>query len=352
MCFVTVFFVVEIVLQLIATPGYFSSLLFWMDVIGTLSMLFEISFLLGSAGHSKFISVNGSATIARSVRATRLAARAARFLRVVKAMSLIVGRENTRTPQLDHTAHLLAEKFSMVLVMVVCLVPILHLEAYPVEDYSMKAWVERLEYNYAKDFYMLKKQAIGVNVTSPPVASPIATIGLGNGTVANGTGRRRLGDDDDASGVLANCNAANNFQRSVEAMVEFYNDINYFPFKLQCFDGDVTYVDGQIKGQDAVYSLVPVRREYILQMFVPVCQAIRPNCTLKKNDLRGKMGNEIAMHEIKSMRTRASVSFDFETPVKIQAVVDILTNALVLGVMVYVSHVAHKILRDAFDAKH
>merc|ERR1719197_2412519 len=136
-------------------------------------------------------------------------------------------------------------------------------------------------------------------------------------------------------------------------MVAFYNEINYYPFKLDGFNANVSVkgkkLHGQIKGGELIDRKTPCRREYVVEMYVEVCKAVRPKCNLEDSDLRGTLGNEVLRREMQSMRTRASISFDFETPVKIQAVVDILTNGLVLAVMVYISHDVHKKMHESFD---
>ena len=47
---VTLFFVLEITACSIGQPRYVNGTFFWMDILGTLSMAFELSFALGPQG--------------------------------------------------------------------------------------------------------------------------------------------------------------------------------------------------------------------------------------------------------------------------------------------------------------
>lgn len=307
---VTVLFVIEIIMQLIAFPDYAGSFFFWMDLIGTASMVFEVSFLFGSSGHLKLVALSNNAAITRTARAARLGARAVRFLRIVKAMNVVTTGGNKKQFLDTHDgdqesksvaeklALTLSEKVSLLTILLVCVMPLLHFDQYPVEDYSMKAWAERLESSYAR-------------------------------TIRDGGGK--------------------DFMTTVDALESFYKGMNYYPYQITGFN-EQTQVDGKmltISGQQRFQGQpAPVRREYVVQVHVPVGEVIRPECDMTAKDAEGPklVGAYNAARQAVADRTQAALLFNFESVVKMSAAMDIVTIALVLVVMIYFSHDVSKSL--------
>jgi len=152
MVIATLMFCVELVLNWTATTAYRWSFFFTMDVIGTLSMVFEISFLLGQ---SEMVH----AVVLRSARAAKLGARSSRVFKLVLCCSLIMRYGGTRPdaekPQFE--AKVLAQRLmssiatrvAMLTIFLISVVPLLELPNFPREDQSMVLWARNLEEAFA-----------------------------------------------------------------------------------------------------------------------------------------------------------------------------------------------------------
>lgn len=315
MC-VTAFFILEISLQLIALPDYGGSFFFWMDVIGTASMVFEMSFLFGSSGHLKMVALSNNAALTRTARAARLGTRAARFLRLVKAMGVATGGKEVEEHLAadkgqnisEQLALRLSERISLLTILLVCAMPLLRFDAYPQEDYSMKGWAERLETNYGTNYLL---QVNGGSV--PPEFMT--------------------------------------FNETVNQFVKFYRDFDYYPISINGFPEHPTAGDKvlNIPGEKRVHGIEPQRREFIVRVMVPVCQVKRPECEFTEKDLEdlhsGGTANYNANREEKDRKIRGELYFNFEHVVKKAAVTDMATITTVLAVMIYFSHMVTKQLR-------
>lgn len=90
--FALCFFMMEILLSSIAIPRYFNGFYFWLDLISTVSIIFDIGWvwdvIVGtedfSSGNSQQISL-----IARAGRGARVGTRAARIVRIISLFRLI-----------------------------------------------------------------------------------------------------------------------------------------------------------------------------------------------------------------------------------------------------------------------
>ena len=80
--FVLVCFSVEIILHSFADRNYINSFFFWLDVISTLSLIFDIGWILQAMNYSK-------STKAASLAKTSRAARVTRIIRIVRLVRLI-----------------------------------------------------------------------------------------------------------------------------------------------------------------------------------------------------------------------------------------------------------------------
>lgn len=80
-------FIIEIVVSCFVVSGYFLSFFFFLDVISTVSMIFDVSFINGY-----IFSTNVSSSItqlARQSKATRAATRAVRIIKLVRIIRII-----------------------------------------------------------------------------------------------------------------------------------------------------------------------------------------------------------------------------------------------------------------------
>ena len=85
------FFVLEIFLSCLSKPGYFLGFFFWLDLVSTGSLIFDIGWLsnlvFGTTGSTP--GAAGAARLARAGRASRVGTRAGRIVRVVRLIRLI-----------------------------------------------------------------------------------------------------------------------------------------------------------------------------------------------------------------------------------------------------------------------
>jgi len=152
MVMATLMFCFELVVNFVAIPSYRVSFFFLMDALGTLSMVFEISFLLGGGD-----AVH--AVLLRSARAAKLGARAGRIFKLVMCYSLLIrgpeGPSDSEKPRFE--AKNLAQKLTtsiatrvaMLTIFLVAFIPLLDLPIYPRQDQSMELWARNLEEAFA-----------------------------------------------------------------------------------------------------------------------------------------------------------------------------------------------------------
>ena len=80
-------FIIEIVLSIVAYSSYCNSFYFWLDIVSTISMIFDISYLASIIGAGATNSVN-SAQIFRASRVGKIGAKAGRVFRVLRLLRL------------------------------------------------------------------------------------------------------------------------------------------------------------------------------------------------------------------------------------------------------------------------
>mmetsp|Transcript_43094 Transcript_43094/g.125407 ORF Transcript_43094/g.125407 Transcript_43094/m.125407 type:complete len:922 (-) Transcript_43094:472-3237(-) len=292
---VTVLFIVEIIVTcLVEHREYPWSSFFWMDILGTCSMVFEISFLLGSAGKlSDSDDGNVDGALLRAVRATRVAARAGRLTKILKCISVFnihrhrganaaTTAEAFRDLDSGEPVHAkilssklvrtLSTKVSLLTLVLVLIVPLFQIGQYPEEDLSMRAWSQRIEEEYGRAYEALR--STGANQTDI-------------------------------------------FRRSLESLKNFYGDAYYHPFLVAGFPSVITMDDGrvaQILDLPMPLANVPVRSSSIVRKVVPTCIVQRDAC--KGGDQKQVM-----------------VCFDFTQPYQVAAVMDIFMIFFIIAVM-------------------
>lgn len=274
MCSVMLFFIVEILLLSLSGEGYLWSFFFWTDILSTLSMVFEISFLLGANGHAA--SKHGiNPMLLRSARAARVGARAARLSRVAKCFAFMtrVRTEHSNVPEYDarvlkaRLSQSLSTKVAMLTVVLVMGVPLFQLGRYPEEDFSMEAWGRTLELTYESNYQIA--------------------------AAASGTADMAL------------------FSRTVEEMIAFYDELEYFPFKLEGFSESIK--TAKIKGQSLVHRDEPRRIENVRRQEVVECGLERKECN---GDIM------------------AAIYFDFKGPHQFAAFMDMATIVFIMVCMI------------------
>jgi hypothetical protein len=147
--------------------SYMFSFFFWMDLLGTVSMIFDISFMLGedATEEEKLTSVGQqNVIVVRAARATKLGARAGRLSRVMKLLRFLpfVNSDNqesdvkmarTISNQLNNV---LSTRVAFLVICVVVVMPIFSIFTYPERDDSMIAWTEMLSAD-ARELVLLKQ---------------------------------------------------------------------------------------------------------------------------------------------------------------------------------------------------
>lgn len=251
MTIVMMLFIVECVLRSYGQYHvYFLSFFFWMDVLGSASMVFDISFILGDAGKISTSGENGMNTVMmRAARAARVGARAGRLLKPLKWLQEAVlgegehGHEEEKRQGRDakllgaRLTRVLSTKVALLTVVLVLGVPFFDVGCYPVDDFSKSSWTFKLETDYGRAYRALQK---------------------------------------------GNAESSSLFQGTVADMVTFYGDFQYFPYQIVGFpDRVVAGGDKRLKsipGEGLVTGDAPVRKQNIVKHQVKHCQFNRENC--------------------------------------------------------------------------
>jgi hypothetical protein len=209
--FVVVVFSFEVVILSIVADGYFNGFFFWMDLLGTISILLDIGWISDSFSSGQSVR-RGS--VLRATRAAKLGARYGRILRLMKLMKLAkmcpclksnidtaVKAEPTLSAVVKISTELtgtISRRVAMLVVLTVIVVPFL---SYSVIDYSPDAFMvllrQQLKHGYCNqtqvdhivhkfDTFYKHKDLKLVDVT---YQSPFASCGgtlAANGTVLPG----------------------------------------------------------------------------------------------------------------------------------------------------------------------
>jgi len=283
---VTVFFVVEIISLWLAGANYPWSFFFWMDMLGTLSMAFEISFILGSAGAMHTTDSGINPLILRTARASKVGARAARLTRLAKCFAFAYRSKgndsvDARVPGYNARAlksqltFRLSTKVAMLTLVLVMGMPLFQIGRYPEEDFSMRAWSHTLDLSYRQAYQQLAHD------------TSISTSSF--------------------------------FGNSMRAMKAFYAEFTYFPYKVQGYKSEV-HIDGgkqgNIPGENFMQGDDPLRKQNILLQWGSICPDVLGN------------RKECAEEE------RSAVFFNFKRPNQFGAVLDVFMILFIILCMV------------------
>lgn len=247
MSVVALWFLADFAFHCLFDAKYILSFFFWMDAAGTISMIFEVSYLLGE--HGKMSTADGGANtvLLRTARAAKVGARAARLSRVGKVMSHVMRKRHLLAAEKDlpeydartlkiklHRA--IASRVAVLTIVLVMVGPLFNLGRYPEEDFSMQGWSRSLELTYASAH----------NLLAEDLQRSTTTL----------------------------------FQSIIQEMVRFFADLDYHPYRLDGYPQDVHVAGRQatIPGAHLVYGEVPQRLQNILKQSVHNCQLLRPEC--------------------------------------------------------------------------
>lgn len=186
-------FLCEVIILCVVQDKYLFSFFFWMDCLGTLSILLDVGWITKS-----FISHNGSdgssARVLRATRAAKLGARYGRLMRLLKILRFfkyvpcLSKKEEQQEPTMsavrrvsNELSLLLAQRVAGLVMLLVIVIPFLQFQQ---TDYSFNAWINSLkslaknetttayDINYAaaqfQQFYRYKTaKLISLHVDSP-----------------------------------------------------------------------------------------------------------------------------------------------------------------------------------------
>merc|ERR1719387_1719744 len=150
-----VLFTLEFVGLSCTDPSYPFGFFFLMDFIGTISMIFDISYMLGQDASKPTYAVGGDAKknlmLLRAARAAKLGARAGRLSRVLKILRYLPfmrqpDRSDVAMARIisQQLSNLLATRVACLTIILVVILPIFSLVTFPEDDFSMQTWVQRL----------------------------------------------------------------------------------------------------------------------------------------------------------------------------------------------------------------
>jgi len=146
-----VLFSLETIALCVVQPKYFLSFFFWMDLVGTLSILLDVGWITATFLPSG--SLRGQGSVLRATRAAKLGARYGRLMRLLKLMRFLqyipclqfMSSEGAAEPTMSTIRRLSTElsavlslRVAFLVMLLVIVVPFL---SYTVTDYSQNAWL-------------------------------------------------------------------------------------------------------------------------------------------------------------------------------------------------------------------
>jgi hypothetical protein len=165
---VLLFFLAEFVGLCLTDTTYFLGFFFWMDLVGTFSILLDISWVYSDIDASKETFVDssggtqagaGQLVVVRSVRAAKLGARAGRLTRVLKILRYVTinskidgGKVQVARVISNQLNNVLSIRVAFTSICVVIVMPIFEIVLYPEAEDSMSAW-PRILNNDAEEYY-------------------------------------------------------------------------------------------------------------------------------------------------------------------------------------------------------
>lgn len=154
---VMLLFLMELVLLSFVDASYPFSFFFFTDCIGTLSMVWDISFFLGESATQQQSGQTSQKdlTLFRATRTAKIGARAGRLSRLVKVMRFLPGigvsrgkgssEKAEKLQQIsNHLTNVLSKRVACLTILLVIIMPLFTIGLYPEADFSMRVWIESL----------------------------------------------------------------------------------------------------------------------------------------------------------------------------------------------------------------
>eukprot|EP00927_Polykrikos_kofoidii_P059723 TRINITY_DN54860_c0_g1_i1.p1 TRINITY_DN54860_c0_g1~~TRINITY_DN54860_c0_g1_i1.p1 ORF type:complete len:1168 (-),score=211.09 TRINITY_DN54860_c0_g1_i1:263-3583(-) len=152
-------FFLELLLLSLVDSSYPLSFFFFMDCIGTFSMVTDISFMFGMRADKpqKSQSAESDLTFFKATRTAKIGARAGRLSRLVKIMRFLPSnmRKNTQAESLQQISNQLtndvSKRVAVLTILLVIFMPLFTIHLYPDMDLSMATWVEAVARRAAEE---------------------------------------------------------------------------------------------------------------------------------------------------------------------------------------------------------
>lgn len=157
---IMVVFAIEMCCLTVVDANYMFSFFQLMDIIGTISMIFDITIMLGNPANEPVEVSDGSSAekklmLLRASRAARVGARAGRLSRVLRFLRYLpflsagsADQDESKTGIgmmiSGQLANLLATRVACLTIILVMVIPIFDFWTWPSEDYSLQTWVNRI----------------------------------------------------------------------------------------------------------------------------------------------------------------------------------------------------------------
>jgi hypothetical protein len=155
--FVFIVFCVESIILTFVQPGYFMGFFMWMDVLGTFSIVLDISWIADSFLPQNGGNVKAQGSVLRATRAAKLGARYGRLMRILKLMKFIDYLPCLKKKNADDAAsislsalrkvtnqliQLVSQRIAFLTMLLVIVLPFL---SYSSTDYSTSAWIDTIK---------------------------------------------------------------------------------------------------------------------------------------------------------------------------------------------------------------
>jgi len=159
-------FILEFVALSSVDAKYFMSFFFLMDLVGTASMMLDISFMFGDdatrASLSSDEDTQKNLMLLRASRAAKVGARAGRLSRVLKILRFLplLTRKSpqnkavsvaTKSLKSAELTNLLATRIACLTILLIMVVPLFDMWTFPLRDHSLQTWAERLALSFSQN---------------------------------------------------------------------------------------------------------------------------------------------------------------------------------------------------------
>lgn len=155
--FVFVVFCLETIVLVFAQPGYFMGFFMWMDILGTFSIILDISIIANSFLPQNGGNVKAQGSVLRATRAAKLGARYGRLMRILKLMKFMDYVPCLKKKDADKVAsvslsalrkvtnqliQLVSQRIAFLTMLLVIVLPFL---SYSSTDHSTLAWIDTIK---------------------------------------------------------------------------------------------------------------------------------------------------------------------------------------------------------------